>query len=383
MAEKAKRVEIVTPQSLLKDNQSALAQSGIARWQTAKQAGLLTITDSCSDARVSMTAALGGLPVVSLRSIASAHFKPDGDPYEWVYGHGSASRAVVFEHFDGETVEPGRAPKGCGGLGEKAKITEKKAHAGSITNAFEYVRERIAHEDLVLQAIVSAARVASHSRIPVLAALIDHRDYKMYPIAKFTGKSLSPGSFISHVNLGDILDYNPERLYRNGIPYMDLSGVPGPFLDIVEANQKQHELLMQNPDFYEDQKVQNPHTVIISTDIRPAGIRYPKHYGKPNTSFIVRLPYSKDGGLHIKPEDLSEAVAQAGYALSHATSAQKGQAFASTSNLLIETPNMGLTREITQAVLANPTVKAWQTEKKGQVIGAEVISANVTKIDNL
>lgn len=383
MAEIKRPAEIITPQSLLKDNHSPEARSHIRRWHEAKSAGLLTATDSCSDARVSMTAAFGTIPVLSLRSIASAHVRPDGDPFEWVYKHNATNRAVVLEHFDGETVVPGQAPQGCGGLGEKGKIKEQRIGTGDIRTAFDYVRERIAHEDLVLQAITSAARVASHSRVPVLAALIDHRDLQMYPIAQISGQTLSPSHFISKISLDDILNYDPSRLYKNGIPFMDLNGIPGPFADLIEANKTQHEKLMRDDSFYKNQKIQDPGTVIISTDIRPAGIRYPKHYSKPNTSFIVRLPYSKDRGLHINPEDLSEAVAQASYALSHATSAAPGQAFASTSNLLIETPDMGLTRVITQAIMADPTVSAWQKAKKGQIIGAEVISAKVTKIENL
>lgn len=383
MSEHLVRRELpITPRSLLMDNHSQKSQILRSQWDDMKRQNWLTATDSCSDARVSMTTALGMPGIISLRSIASAHMRPDNDPFNWVYTHPSVARAVVFEHFDGENLAMGQIPAGCGGLTEKKKIERKSMRTSDIKTALDFVMARIVHEDLAVQAIASASRVAAQTKVPVLAAAIDHRTYQMYPLAQFLGDS-----FISPIKLGDILDYNPERIYANGIPYMDLSNSPGPFESIVRANLAQQEMLMQDPTFSERQKVQNPKTVIISTEIRPAGIRYPGHFGDPNTAFIVRLPYNKRGGLHVDGAELSEAIAQANYALSHSTTAASGKPFEATANLLIETPDLGLTKEIAAEALRDETIRAWKTAKNAQVLGAQVnstgVSGEVTKIETL
>ncbi len=372
----------ITAQSLLQDNHSPKSVQLRKKWGEYKDQEFLTAIHSCSDARLSMVTAFGTPGIISLRSIAAADIRPNDDPFRWVYNHPSTGRIIVAEHFDGENLQNGQIPSGCGGLVEKKKVDRKTVKLQDIKTAADYVLDRITHDDIVVQAVASAARIAAQTRKPVLAGAIDHRTHQFYQFGEFSGNI-----FQSSIKLADILDYNPESIYRNGIPNMDMRGIPGVFTSLLDGNEDQVRLLARDPEFFNKQKIQDPRTVIISTDIRPTEIRYPNHFGKPNTAFNVRIPLDKEGGLKITNKALSGSIAQVTYALGHAADAFPGQSFASTKNVLVETPDKGLTREIAAEILHNAVIQDWQAKKQGQILIGQVNSngngpGETTSIEN-
>jgi len=375
MAETRKLHELaITPQTLIEDNKSLLATKRIEAWYAAKTEGGLTGVISCSDARVSVTTAFGTPNIVSIRTVAAGGLRDKEDPMSWVFSHKGAGKFMVLEHFDGEQFRFGECPKGCGGLGEKEKMVgqeEDLSTCGEVYDAIDYVRRHVDHHDMVLQAMITASKLTRLTNAPVLAAAIDHRTYKVFPLAELSGDN-----FRSSIRLADLIDYDPGKLYYMGIPTLNLAWTPGPFHSLIMANQTVVSERANNRSFFESQRVQNPRAVVISTEIRPAGARYPKTFGEPNTGFMVRLPYIKEkDGIVLSEQELCIAFAQAGYALSHAATAQQGGSFYGTDTIIIETPSMELTQRIATKLQETQAYQDWKKSRGKQLIGVQVNNA--------
>ena len=374
-----------TTQTLLADNRSEQARLGREQWVIAKLHGTLTVFDTCSDSRTAATDIV--VPddvqgIVDKRSIAAANIHPDSDPFAWLYNHPAVSKGVVIQHFDGAaTLPPGEYPSGCGGLIEKKRIMNRPTAAPrDIREAIDYVEAFIDHWDIVEQVVKSAARVSkiTGNQVPVLAGVFDHRSRKLHVVAIFQG-----GSVEYAMPAIDYMEGNLEEIYKNGIPSIDLAFRKNPFEGIIAANQRlQAQFAKLSPEEQVRLAVQSPRTAVLTTEIRPLGIRYPHHFGAPGTAFAVDLPFYKHDGscVDVKPDRLQQAIAQLTYSLGHATNAQPGQSFYVTDTVIVETPDNGLTQNVVQELERHPVVLAWKKAKNGTILAAEVKRGETTQI---
>lgn len=384
MTEVMSQKDIVLDASLLRrENSSPKARSLIKKWLGIEKAKDLFVFHSCDDAREGDGVSIFNNPgIISIRSISAANvFGGDEDFFKWIY-QAPAVRAIgVAGHYDGSSYIEGEEPLGCGGHGEKRKIGRETAGNTSrkTASAEDYVRKLIVHEDPLKQAIVSAIRTASIVDKPVVAGLIDHSSLSFKPvmIIEENGRKIRTA-----VSLEDLLSSDNKLLYRNGIPELsfDLSN-PDWLYSLRQSNQEVVKKLLA--DFSLGQKVQNPHTVVISTDIRPMSIRLPYTFGENNTGFGITLPYSKDvsGKINVTNKAIDQSFAQANYPLDHAIKAQAGQPFSNTRNVLIETPDLDLSRSLAKKLLQKNWGQQWLEAKKGQILVAQVNSAQTNFLE--
>lgn len=378
MAEYRRSAEKTLDPTLLQmENRSKRANFLIGRWYELKGMRDLMVVHGCDDARVGDGVRVFDNPgIISLRSIAAASvYGGNEDFFNWVYGHSSARAIVVAGHYDGSIYTPGSEPMGCGGLKEKKKMADEAEpahHSRKTTSVVDYVRNLIIHHDPLKQSVVSALRIADAFDKPVVAGLIDHSNLAFKPVLIIDHKGQSIRTAVS---LEKLFTPGNQALYENGIPELDFDlSNPDWLFSLREGNQKASQRVPSG------QKTQNPHTVVISTEIRPVSIRYPETFGATNTNFCVTLPYVKPTGGVIGFTDLavSQSLAQAEYALLNAISAEEGQAFSSTRNVLIETPDLDLSRGLAGMFADRALTRQWLDKKRGNIIVSQVNHAETS-----
>ncbi|MCX6730681.1 MAG: hypothetical protein NTZ55_02435, partial [Candidatus Roizmanbacteria bacterium] len=239
----------------------------------------------------------------------------------------------------------------------------------------------IEHSDVVVQTLISAARVAKKTDAPIYASLVDHRTYRWSPIAVFHG-----GTINTQIPLSALFAYDPAQIYQNGIPEMPIINDRSLLSDLYAENRIQmDEMLRRNPDFYMTQKTQDPHSILFSTDVRSPRIRYPNLSG-PNTMFRVRVPYEKDAGgsiTGINPQHLESSFAQVQYPISHTVGSSVGKPFHSTRNLIVETPDLDLSREVADKLAEKEWMRPWIEQEGGNIIVAQVAHAKTEHAETM
>jgi len=376
---------MLTPERLLQENRSTESERSRALWNEAKRTHDLLVMHNCGDARMSDVDIIGRPGIISLNSIASAntHHEKKEDPFSFVYTSSGAKAVIMNGHYDGRTVVSGAPPKGCGGLGERSKIEPGKGDLKSIETAAQYVSTLIESSDVVVQTLISAANVAQKTDLPVYATVTDHISYRLSPIAIFQG-----GRIDTLIPLSALFAYAPELIYANGIPEMDVTnnGQRTLIQDLVHENRNQmQELLKRIPDFAKRQEVQDPHTILISTDIRSPRIRYPRLSG-PGNIFNIRLPYDKDESgkiTGVNLQHLNNTFAQAQYPISHVEGSAPGGPFNSTRNIIIETPNLDLSRAAAVTLMGKDWMGPWLEKEHGSVFIAQVNQAQTKFVEKM
>jgi len=375
---------IMRPDFLLQDNRSSLSERLRGFWNESKRTHSLIVMHNCGDARVSDVDIIGRWGIISLNSIASANTRHEKneDPFLFVYTSSGAEAVLVNGHYDGETVIPGVPPKGCGGLGERAKIAPGKGDLSSIETAAQYVAALVESSDVVVQTLISAAQVAQKTDLPVYATVTDHITYRLSPIAIFQG-----GQIDTLIPLSALFSYNPELIYKSGIPEMNVDNGQRKFIQglVLENRIQMQELLKRIPDFAKRQKVQDPHTILISTDIRSPRIRYPKLSG-PGAIFNIRLPYDKDENgkiTGVSPQHLNNTFAQTQYPISHVEGSVPGGSFNSTRNIIIETPDLDLSRAAAVTLMGKDWMAPWLEKEHGSILVAQVNQAQTKCVEKM
>lgn len=354
LSEKAIRQEdlIITPQSLYDQNHSKEARLFLAQWEAVRVEGKLIAYYRCSDSRLKPA----GIGAVSWGSIAGAD-EPDT---KFATSRGTQG-SVALGHFDGDTVKPGEMPTGCGGLHVKEDVGNEKNH----TDAKKFVAETVKHKDVLIQAWLSAENVAILSGKPALAAIQDHLTLQMYPIALFSTDREGVIKTQSKVRARDIVDknYDPHRLYANGIPTLDISILPEMFQEILSQNLKDmQDMNSKYPDLRKLQKVQNPRTILWSTDIRSARAKYPILSSPPGSIFKVIMPREKiEGNVSIQEENIKKCLEQLSYAIIHAieNSNNPNGPFHDAKNLIIETGSTDESIRLAKRAMEEPWMKEW------------------------
>lgn len=343
--------EIITPETLWVDNHSSEANRRRSVWELMRSQGRLTVFKACSDARLF-------LPYedsISIRSIATAGSEV---PYHKLVESPGVRRVVVIAHHDGDTVQKGKRPEGCGGLGAKASVDTN----GSEKGISRFIRENVRHPDVILQAWISAENIAAKTGKPVLAATQDHLDGTIYPIASFENgtQNIHTGVRLKYM-LQD--QYDPTTIYENGIPTMDQDMIPDEFKDIIAQNRQEVvDRYIKYPNIRRLQKVQNPRMVVFSTDIRSTRIRYPSTADFPGSLFKLHVPREKvKSTIRIDHKSLIEGLDQAQYPFQHAVEnyGKTGSPFSSTDRFLIETGDIDVSKELAENALKEEWMQKW------------------------
>lgn len=346
-----------TPESLLQDSESFQSIEAVGQWREAQERGTQTMTDACSDARVSVRHALNGHnALVSITGIAASQ---PLIPYRFAATHPGVHNILTVGHLR------------CGGLAALAQL--QNSNARPFGGAYDYVSSQIKSPDVVVQTTRTARHLAYLSNRPTLAMVMEHETEQLYPVAFFTERGYS---YQASFSMDDLADQNLDRIYQgNFMPEFNEDWLPGDMQALMEKNRKQVKSNMDNPGFIESQKVQNPHSILVSTSIIPASNRYTEVFGKPNTCFAIRLPLVKepDNGFTIDPVQLRHVINQADYPISH--SMEGHGPFNRTRRLIIETPDISDSKRIADAFVSEPRVNEWIEKYNSHIIITQLQSA--------
>lgn len=367
----------ITVDSLLEDNHSSIADERRNTWYETRAKGKLIKIRMCSDAR-------GVLPEpdeeVVVHSIAS------GPSAGLLLESPGIESAVIMTHFDGDTVLPGKAPEGCGGL----KVKENHNLSGKNTGKIDsYVEKHIFHPDPIIQACISAEQVAGNTDKPVLAAAQDHRDGSIYPLAVYYTYNdsivRSVNRKISKMLLGH--QYNPEVLYEDGIPVI-FPDEAFKFDDFLQQSRQRVRFLKERyPNLHEESKIQDPSLVVLSTCVIPFSTRFPMTGDKPGAVFEVFVPRTRMGSsIRITPDDLQPSLEQMEYPVKASLDnhGQEGKPFAGTNTILIDTEQMAFSGALALSfVRQEQWIPKWLSLPNHKILVSETTEGVITRIREL
>ena len=195
---------------------------------------------------------------------------------------------------------------------------------------------------MVVQTLVTAVEASALGNRPVLAAVMDHRTGRIFPLAVvvrrgqvFLGvdnEELSPTIVKNAVEARESLSIPTEF----DLNVLDSDLTMRKFIDMLQHNARYAAQNGATPDFSNRMAVQNPTTAIMSSSVIPLAVRYPRLFSEPNTAFALRIIRDPEG--IINPASLREAIAQMNYPISHKLDAQNTDApFGRTNTIIIET----------------------------------------------
>lgn len=356
---------LITPEQLARDNTSYPAHAARGIWDEASARGELSLVMQCADARV---VAPGTARLFTTIATGASEF-PMADLLT------DSNGVVVKAHYDGTATEPGKRPTGCGGQDERAKLPDTFQADEHPLDALGYVNQIVVHHDPLLNAIGVASQVAARTPRPVVAVAHDHITGKNTPVAWFEGKnahSAIPFATLIRAYGKDL--YDPEEIYQDGIPSFSLEEMPPFYLELEKSHAAEvranHE---RDPYFRAHQKVQNPHTLLISTDTRHAKIKYPDTFGAPNQVFTLLGPrmHYPDVGHRFDPQAIRRLVQQAHYPISHSNAHTKAPAmpFHDLRTIFVETRTPETTQRILDALTATSWMQEFVEREDTQVLG--------------
>lgn len=287
--ERARREHaIITPELLFEDNHSSEAQESMGQWIENYRNGNIILVWKCSDARV-----VNPSPINTM-VLATVAATDDPRTYSRLLAEAPFKAAAVIGHF------------GCGALGEKRKMDEEQGNELK-KGIFKRVEEKIETHDEIIQTRTSARHVAGFTTRPVIGIVQNHRTLENHTVGIYGSSEDEQASTIAEL--------------------------------IQNSQQRKEELFAENPQLYETQEVQNPTTIVLTTDPQPIEVRYPNLFGKPNSAFQLLVPReSKSLEARIPIKGLRIAADHSQYPTIHAIqNYEKGGAFADTNTIFIET----------------------------------------------
>lgn len=353
------------------DNSSAKAKKNLTEWRVAKEAinGSLTLFVVCGDSRIVTADIADDNKIVSISSIAGSG---DLKPFENLLQHPSVGRVVVVGHFDHEKITPKNGMKGCGGVDASITIAagnpviegeELKEYIGQkvTPNFFKNVKKTVEEASFI-------------SGKPVLGVMVDHLTDAAYPFIELkNGKEVMyPENYLEKFQWEKVEDVEGfiKDMYGDKFPQLKIEDLLPEFRKFINRNRKKAlERFKKDPGFIERQRVQNPSTVVISTDIVPVALRYPETFGNPNEAFVIRKAFNKSEEAEILETDIDfkSIVGQLFYPLKQAN-------FPRTNTILIETPNIQMSEKIASRLLQIDFVKDWVERRQGRIIVAQLES---------
>lgn len=360
----------LSPDLLRLDNRSSKANDLRKAYETAAANGQLIGVEACGDARTILPMAERSVPI---RSISTAGPKDYG-----IFRDPKIGLAVAVTHFNGDTLEVGKMPTGCGGLA--GKLSAEQLSEEGIGN---YIRNNIVHPDPIVQVLVTADRIIRESGKPTLAAVQDHLTTRLYPIAVLT----SPIDYKTPVDLISlIVKYDPSLLYENLIPTLKDGDIPEIFRGFLDAaNNQMRKFLMDYSNFKENERVQNPRMVVLSTEPRSMRVRYPFIMERPGIAFKLHVPRKKleSGKIVINPEVLEDIVEQAQYPFEHAVEhfGDPSKDFSKTGVFLVETGDIEVSKQIAERVKQEPWMQKWISQDDHEIWLAQTDEGITTRIE--
>ena len=353
----------ITPKALFDDNRSELAHDNMIAWDLNRFDGNHIVVATCADSR---------LEIPMDKSVERVHTIAVGgpkEPYHNLLGGKNVQAAVALAHHDGDTVVIGEMPTGCGGEGAKAEIKKHGTNGGSPIET--YIDQDVYHEDVIVQSCVSALEIASFTDKPVLAATQDHVTGEIIPLLAFwKDRSASHAIWDSSISIQDLLDpkkYDPKKIYARGIPRLNIQSLPSVFQELLKTNREEVETLHDRyPNYHDLQKNQNPHTIVLTTDIRPTRLKYPTTFDELGSFFRLTIPRIKDTsgedvGVEILPEEIERVFNQLEYPIAH---------FSNVENIIIESPSYDWSTRIGQLLIHQEYMQEWLKKEGAQIIAA-------------
>lgn len=349
---------LTTTQRLLADNYSPEATDKIEKWRQARVTGKLFVVGACSDARVILPEMAYHIRTISATGPRSA--------WHGVLNYDKVKGVLIIDHFD------------CGGLKAKEDITGKEVEEG----ALEYVRDHVWATDPVKQSILTASWTASRTHLPVLAIVQDHHDGRLYIQGAFNNADQIEYKTVPTYLL--VETELKEDIYKNGRPQLKEGLVASVFRSCrEEIVQRSKALIVTNPDLVVSQSIQNPEFVSITDELKPALVRFPGLFSRPNTLFQVSLSSRMLDEADLDNKDVNDAFKQIHYPISHCIENQgkHPSAFQSTRVLYIESSKMEVSDKIAKLTLRRNWVKEWLELPNREIIIAEIASGRIQRID--
>lgn len=362
---------LITPDSLLKDNQSSEANRRSDQWEQNRGNKDIWAIVACGDAR-------NMIPrpdkTISIRSIATAGLKN----YD-IFTSEGVKLTIVTSHIDGETILPGKRPTGCGGLAAK-ESTLNGIMKNSIQGIQYYINNNISHPDPIVQAFISARGIRDKSGKPSLAVIQDHRTGKVFPFAAFLTDCQLTARELDWMGNES---YDELKIYAKGIPELPTARIPDIFTEFLEESQIQAiEMLRKYPLLKEMQKVQNPRMIVISTKLPSLRVRYPQIADTPGIAFKLHMEREKrhETGITITPEMLGDVLNQAEYPIRHSVeNFGTDGPFSRTDRVLIETSDIRESRRLAQSLAEQHHTREWLALKDHKII----VIQNIRGVSNI
>ncbi|MBF8249849.1 MAG: hypothetical protein HW400_450 [Candidatus Levybacteria bacterium] len=344
----------ITPEFLKKDNASETARILSAKWEENRDNGNLWVIVACGDARVLIPCPEN---IMSIRSIATG-----GKKEKKILVSQGVKMVVVMSHIDGKTIIPGKRGRGCGGGAAKEEaINEKEEHKEHVEGIRYYIDNNIDHPDTMIQAYITAYKIAKETKKPTLAVVQDHRTGKIYPFAAFVDGYDIVNSKLDQVGLSK--EYNEAEIYADGIPALPETVIPEIFKEFINASKEyMSEMLRTYPNLDEIQETQNPSGVWISSKLPSIRTRYPEATKFPNLFFKLHLPREKDGSkIEITQAMQKEIINQAQYPIEHSIKhfGKPNESFSRTNRIIIETSDINVSRNLAAELAKKQWMKTW------------------------
>ncbi len=380
--------EVLDWEMFLVDNHSKLAEENRAIWKKNQREGNMHGVAGCSDARPTITEPEKSYSILSITAGLTKVF-PE------IISSPGIKDFIVTTHFDGATAKPGTAISGCGGLQEKEALMARGVNEPP-QGVIDYVHNQIDHPDAIVQSVSQAKKISSMMEKPVLAATQDHRTGRVYPIAAFWRRH---GTLLSAIN--EDIDYtiitpsyyNPEEIYKNGLPSIDYENLADGefkmFYEYIKSNREMvAQLALKYPDIEEKQRVQNPSTIVLTTDQQPARLRYPSLLEEPGSYFRISIPRRKDSirkTAFIATHDLDQIMNQTEYPVSHAVlhHGDHSKPFSKVGTVFIETSNMELSEGIADEALKKSWMREWASIEGHKIIAASATGGVIKEIKEI
>lgn len=377
--------EPLTAAGLVTENHSETANNNRQRNQEAVQLGNIDLTLPCDDSRLI-------IPNL-IESLIFAAISAGGNREDFKQLINHKLRSIVNLAHYGLTREQSILPisklKGCGGLSVKEML-----ELGLIENipegsAISFVNEDVDHSDPLVQTALASAKVAelNETGIPVAAAAQNHINGEIGILGVFLRRK---GKIVPFFNprldpkLFEPENYDPEKIYENGIPFLDIDDLPSdcePIYNyVMEQRAKMERMRNWYPNIEETQKVQNRVKAVLWTSSpRPPQLRFPNKFREPGSLFLVSQTRVKDvvfegdyaaQRVHVPREAARKGLSQVHYPLGEAITheSKPDEAFHGMNTLIIERSDIETAIRDQGEFLLKPWAQEWMHLPGSQVI---------------
>lgn len=374
----------VTPENLFEDNQSEYAKDLRVEWRENRVRGNLVVIDKCSDARSFETSPENSVVIPSIAASGPI------ESFSRVYNDNRSRLIVEMSHFYIPSFELGKNPEGCGGRSAKAMHIQNGEDPEREGDIDKFVRENVPHSDVVINSLFRASLIAQTTNEKLVAAVAQDHSSGAYYVIGFveklpSGASRTVSAVPSHMLFENT--YNPEQIYKEGLPYIQRQEMPEELQELMEANDKKvQQLFLEFPDYAKTQGIQNPSTLIMSTSTKPIRTRFPNTFGLPGSFFEIRFGRKKiDDNELVDPKSLSAALNQAHYPIAHSTEnhENKTKDFSRLGNILIDTGDIDLSLNLACELSEKPWMREWMKYPEHKIIVSQSRGGEMTKAQYL